>query len=179
MINNNLFNFKKIINFETNRLILKPMKIKDSDLIIKWRNSLHIKNFSLKKKMISLEEHKVWFNSTRDKRVDYIFFIKEIMKPIGSLSFKANNSFFKNKLCIEMGKYLGDTDELGKGYAQEATEKWISIGFNFFDLDNIYVITKSDNFVNIHINKKLGFEIIDNPKNIDKTWTFMIKRNEL
>ena len=166
--------------FHTNRLLLRPMEIKDADLVVKWRNNIRIRNFSQNKTFLTVSKHKSWFLSSRNKRIDYLFCLIDTCKPIGSLSFKINTSDFDDNISanVEMGKYIGDEVGLGKGYAQEATKKWINVGRNFFNFHDILVKTNKENIVNIHINKKLGFRIFENSTKKNTEWLFMIKDNK-
>ena len=76
----------------TSRLKIRPMKIEDSSLLVKWRNQKYIRNVSRKNKVITQVEHKKWFESTRDNRLDFVFFDKlqyiSIHKYILNIFFK-------------------------------------------------------------------------------------------
>tara|TARA_B100002051_G_scaffold259007_1_gene277993 strand:+ start:556 stop:1071 length:516 start_codon:yes stop_codon:yes gene_type:complete len=143
----------------TRRLRLRPMELIDSKQIVLWRNKEHIISNTIQKKKIQLDNHKDWFIRSRRNRIDYIIEILNKQKMIGVVSFKLLE--IKPKLFHgELGKYIGEEDEMGKGFAIEATRKWIKFGFEYMNFHQIFSITKKTNIVNIHLNKKLGF-IID------------------
>ena len=97
-------------------------------------------------------------DTSRRNRIDYIIEILNNQKMIGAVSFKLLE--IKPKLFYgELGKYIGEEDEMGKGFAIEATRKWIKFGFDYMKFHQIFSITKKTNIVNIHLNKKLGFVI--------------------
>ena len=65
----------------------------------------------------------------------------------------------KKKLPKYINSYPVKKKELGKGYAIEGTRRWIEFGFEYCNFDQIFSITKKTNFINIHINKRLGLKI--------------------
>jgi RimJ/RimL family protein N-acetyltransferase len=146
---------------ETPRLIMRPMEIYDGEKVVEWRNSSHIKemNFSDKNKILTLNEHLKWFESTRKKRIDYIVEVKESKKPIGSFSyvFLEDGEFGGSSKTAEIGKYIGEKSQKGKGYASEASRHWLKYGFETMNFDLIISKTKNINLSNIHINEKVGF----------------------
>lgn len=143
---------------KTKRLKLRPMDINDSEQVVLWRNMEHVVSNSIVKNKIKLNEHINWFKESRKSRIDYIIEIISLNKMIGVLSFKILH--VPSKLVFgEIGKYIGEKKELGKGYAIEGTRRWIEFGFEYCNFDQIFSITKKTNFINIHINKRLGLTI--------------------
>lgn len=59
----------------------------------------------------------------------------------------------------EMRKLIGDLEYRGKGYAKEASIKWIEYCTNFLGLNKIYINTIETNINNISLNRQIGFEI--------------------
>jgi len=114
----------------------------------------------------------------KSKKQDYIIELAdEQYKAIGSLSFvlvKLTGYGF----CCELGKYIGNTKALNKGYATEATRYWLMYGFDYFGLDSVIARTRTTNNANIKINDRLGFKAVDWPIGLDrpsdiKEWLFM------
>tara|TARA_B100002051_G_C16525030_1_gene529717 strand:- start:259 stop:810 length:552 start_codon:yes stop_codon:yes gene_type:complete len=167
----------KLIDLFTNRLFLRPMNSNDSQIVVRWRNSLHVSfasDFS-KGRKISIKEHLDWFNNTRSNRIDYIINVLKTNQPIGSIGISILDTN-DNKTVGELNKYIGEQDALGKGYASEALEKWIDYLFNFIKLDSIVSKTRLNNMPNIRVNEKNGFEKIENCSYFDlesKEWAYM------
>lgn len=151
---------------ETRRLILRPMTLADAPIVVKWRNSPHVADMSATTRHhgLKIKEHLAWFSSTRKQRIDYIIEIKESTTPIGSvsLSFQPLND---GRWAGISGRYIGEPNQLGKGYAYEAAQAWMIFGFDTLQLDVIKATTRTDNLANVAINKKLGFEPTENIKN--------------
>ncbi len=76
--------------------------------------------------------------------------------PIGLLAIlnidKKNNKG-------EMRKLIGDVKFRGKGFAKEASKRWINYCTTVLGLKKIYINTLEANINNISLNRQLGFEI--------------------
>ena len=156
---------------ETPRLIMRPMDISDGEKVVEWRNQSRIKemNFSDKNKILTLDGHLKWFESTRKKRIDYIVEVKESKQSIGSFNYAIleDDEFGGLLKTAEIGKYIGEKSQEGKGYASEANRYWLKYGFEIMKLDLIISTTKIVNFSNIHINEKLGYVKSKWPESLD------------
>ena len=167
---------------ETERLVLRPMTEEDAEQVVKWRNSRHISEMTFQASgvLFTVEKHLDWFRSTRSSRLDYIIEIKNSSNPIGSLSF----SFVDLKrlgVCGEIGKYIGEEECLGKGYASEAVSRWIDYGFYDMGLECVVSRTRANNLANIRVNKKLGFSVRPWPEefgSVTEEWCFMCLTRE-
>jgi len=162
-------------NLATKRLLMRPMTIADSEVVVQWRNSFHVRSMNRNDQLLDIDTHRDWFLSTRDKRVDYIVALLETGQPIGSTSFtlQKNDS---GELWGELGKYIGEKGALGKGFAFEFSLEWIRFGFQVLGIDMIFSQTRKTNLPNIHINQKLGFEIVPflyKGQQISDEWMFM------
>jgi len=165
----------------TERLRLRPMSLLDSEDVVRWRNSPHVEAMNRNSGKLSVESHMKWFNESRENRLDYI--IEEISnnRSVGSVSFVIRPQVNQN-IWAELGKYIGESDALGKGLAKEATKRWIRFGFEVLVLELIFARTKRENLANIEVNKKMGLEIGEFPPDFNenpKDWLFMtISRNK-
>lgn len=138
--------------YESERVILRPMREEDAEYVVKWRNDPDIKKWMFNQEKLTKEKHLEWFRLPKANRIDYMVCDKRNGKPIGTVNF----TNIKDKET-EAGKLLGDRLYLGKGYAKEAFGLWIRVGFKKFGFENIYVLTQISNKRNIELNKKLGF----------------------
>lgn len=150
----------------TSRLVIRPMEIKDTEIVVGWRNQDYIREVSLNKKIISSKEHKNWFQKSRKNRLDFIFFDKLSEEPIGVVSFDRSKtqSFFSD--YFELSKYIGNKNYFGKGLAYEVCIALLNELNSNNKIMGIYAVTRIDNLANIGLNKKLGFKTYDGP--IDK-----------
>jgi len=147
------------MNVFTERLLLRPMTVEDAGIVVSWRNQPRIRQVleTESDDFLTLESHLRWFGATREERVDYVVCFKDAERPIGVWSFKPAIYQAVDR-CMEQGRYIGDEEALGKGYAKEAATAWIYFGFQHLNLDAIVSIHKTDNEVPQKINLKFGFQ---------------------
>jgi RimJ/RimL family protein N-acetyltransferase len=77
-------------------------------------------------------------------------------KPIGVMAFLDHD---KQQRRAELRKLIGEPDERGKGYAEEATVLWLKYGIERLGLEKIYVSTLQNHLRNIQLNESVGFRI--------------------
>lgn len=161
---------------ETERLLMRPMKDIDAVDVVRWRNDPRISSVSKsqsKGEMITIESHLTWFHHTRNNRIDYIVNLKENKCAIGVWNFKEyNSSLFKN--CMELGRLIGETWALGRGYAKEASKAWIRFGFDSLKLDAVFSVNERSNLAPQKINISLGFQLFMTPGNHNEKWITLI-----
>ncbi len=147
--------YERLTQIETSRLRLRPMRKDDAELVVAWRNAAAPMFFLPPP---TLQQHRSWFDGPRRGRVDYMIVRKDEMRPIGVVNFKNIDG---RKQRAEAGKLLGDVDSRGQGMAKEAFAGWLLYGFNYLDFREVIIQTRADNSANIHLNRRLGFHIID------------------
>ena len=158
---------------ETPRLWLRPMCEDDAEMVVAWRNdpSAAAMFFSSPP---TLEEHRRWFASPRRGRADYVIIRRDESRPIGVVNFK---DISESNRQAEAGKLLGDHASRGQGMAKEAFAAWLYYGLYDLGIRQTVVRTRQDNEANIHLNRRLGFEVVDriNQRAADgQTCTFLV-----
>ena len=165
--------FFSTYSIEGDRINLRPLEISDTKKIIKWRNDTEIKRWMNNQESISKSSHLEWFNN-RKKRFDFIIEEKTNKTSIGTVNIK-----LKSNSEAELGKLIGETDFLGKGYAKESFKLLINFAFDKLLLSRLFVITKKNNKKNINLNSKLGFKICKKAiTNSDKLIKMYLIKNE-
>ena len=180
---NNAFNLTAD-HLMTPRLILRPMDRSDEVQVVEWRNSQHIASMSIQTfhSRLTIDDHRQWFSNSRSNRLDYIIELRDEKLPIGSLSFSWKE-LSDCQRCAELGKYIGDLTRLGKGYASEATARWLKYGFEDIGLSCVIARTRATNAANIKVNRRLGFAEEPWPEHFgdqSPDWIFMrLKKRKL
>lgn len=141
---------------ETPRLWLRPMVDGDAERVVRWRTEPSTARM-LFSPPPTLEEHRQWFQGPRTGRLDYVIVRKDAKRPIGVVNFKG----LDGGDTAEAGKLIGDRRSRGRGMAKESFAGWLLYGFGALGLRRVIVRTRMDNAPNIHLNRKLGFQIID------------------
>ncbi|MBY6269980.1 UDP-4-amino-4,6-dideoxy-N-acetyl-beta-L-altrosamine N-acetyltransferase [Parageobacillus thermoglucosidasius] len=87
------------------RARLEDMNSSHLEMVLNWRNQEHIRAVMFHDRVISLEEHRKWFDRVkRDKRtIVKIFYLENV--PVGVVNF--TNIDFENGKC-SWGFYIGD-----------------------------------------------------------------------
>lgn len=139
---------------DTPRLMLRPMRRDDAQLVVAWRNEPSTAEMFFSEPP-TLQEHNQWFDSRREGRVDYMIVRKDEDRPIGVVNYKYID---EGRGRAEAGKLVGDLDSRGQGMAKESFAAWLLFGFGNLGLRRVLVRTRTDNTTNIELNRKLGFE---------------------
>lgn len=86
---------------------IRPIEIKDKQLILQWRNSERVRSNMYNDHLISQQEHDAWFaRALVDAGASYLLFLHE-NRPIGFASF--TNISMVHERCY-WAFYLGETD---------------------------------------------------------------------
>lgn len=134
------------------------MKIRDEDTnnLVKWRNSAHVKENLYTQEDLTPEQHRVWLRTKVDSGlcVQFIIYSKEDRSPVGS-------TFLKNiEAChskAEFGIFIGDLGYLGKGLGSDATRLVVRYGFEELKLNKIYLTVFEHNYPAIRSYESVGF----------------------
>jgi RimJ/RimL family protein N-acetyltransferase len=140
---------------ETKRLLLRPLRRSDAELIVHWRAQA---SGQFLRSQPTLAEHLAWFSSERPGRVDYAIVDRADGRAIGLVNYR---DIDETHQTAEVGKLIGEPSCRGRGYAQEATAAWLLYGFGELGFERINAWTRSDNHANIHVNSKLGYDLTE------------------
>ncbi len=92
---------------QINKYTLRNLEQDDLELVLRWRNSDHIRKFMYKDNIISFDEHQAWYDRIEmDKTKIYLIFSYKD-QPAGLIYFTEINDVDSN--CI-WGFYLGEHD---------------------------------------------------------------------
>ncbi len=143
---------------QTQRLRLRPMHESDTPHVVRWRNAPHVAAMSRtsREQPFTEEEHLDWFRSTRRHRIDYIMELRATGTAIGSLSYILRADPDTGRYGIA-GRYIGEPEYQGQGYAKEAAHAWLQFASDTLKLNRVRAQMRSDNHANIAINRALGF----------------------
>lgn len=161
----------------TERLYLREMNAEDGQQIVALRNSAHVRASSAEARgqKLSLDSHEEWFASTRKNRVDVVIIESKTGILIGGVS--ADTLRCPTVLGgLELGRYIGSPQHLGKGFATEAALAWLTYLNNVSPAAFLFSRTRASNSANIRINLRLGFLETPWPKWLEKPvggWIYM------
>lgn len=133
-------------------LTLRPIEEKDLVMVLNWRNSEHVRHYSLTDHIINLDDHQKWYrNQNKDPSCEWS--IAELKnKPIGVVSITDINS--QDGTCT-WGMYIGENmGNLGIGVLMEI--RAIDRIFNHHGIRKLWgQALKSNRILMMH--KRFGF----------------------
>ena len=147
------------------RVFLRPVEMEDAPTIAIWENNpenWRVTNteapYSLQAIIAHIENVQ---NIRQTGELRLLICLSDSEKPIGTVDL--NNVDFKHDHA-EVGILIGDTNERGKGYAQEALELLIDYADKILALHNLIAYILEDNTPSIHLFQSVGFELVGSLK---------------
>lgn len=137
-------------------IYLRPITMKDTDLILKWRNDEDVKKYFIYQQDFTEEGHLRWMN-TKVKNGSVIqFIIMEvgINNPVGSVYLQDVDYEYKK---AEYGIFIGENSARGKGYGTQAAKLMLEYAFRKAKLHRVYLRAFADNIRAITSYEKAGF----------------------
>lgn len=143
---------------ETNKISIRPIEKQDTENILKWRNSKHVKDNFCVEHDITKEEHENWLKNQIDTQKTYQFVIydKELKQDVGSVFIKNIDQQDKNG---EFGIFIGLKEALGRGIGKDAMSLILNFAKETLKLHKVYLRVLEKNDRAIHLYQKIGFQI--------------------
>ncbi len=138
---------------QSERLTIREFQKKDISLVKKWLEDEEGKSFLLSRLSGDTESIDELINS--EFNLFGIITLKD-KTPIGLIAYLDIDTAKKK---AELRKMIGNPNQRGKGFGNEASKIWIEYGLYSLDLEKIYLTTFNTNIKNIRINEMLGFRI--------------------
>lgn len=159
--NKNLFQLPEGFQFEL-------IDEKHTDFVISCRNEPEILDLSISKTYLTKDNQKLFLDNYNNlDRIDLILTDTVSGNHVGIFTLKNISE------RPELGKVMGNSLYKGKGLAKTSTINIINFGFKVFNLVKIYALTRSDNLINISLNKKIGFQIEEKMLAKGQEWIIM------
>lgn len=145
--------FKKI---EGDNVFLSPMNGDDFEVYTKWINDLTTSSCLGNSSVIySLAKEKELLEGMVKNGHNFAIVLKEGEKLLGNASISNIKQIHRT---AEVGLFIGDEENRGKGYGTEALELLLCYGFKILNLNNIMLKVFSFNTRAIKSYEKVGFK---------------------
>lgn len=146
---------KYIPRIKGERVYLSPMFLDDVEQYARWINDLEVTRYlGQAAKCFSLESERKALESLASEGHNYAVVLKDGDRLIGNASIMNINHINQ---CAEIGLFIGDAKDRGKGYGQEIVKLLVDYGFRYLNLKNIMLKVFSSNTAAINTYKKCGF----------------------
>lgn len=138
-----------------NNVVLRSIERSDTENVLKWRNSKHVKQYFIYQKEITHEDHEKWLEEkvATGKVVQFIIEYKGL--AVGSV-YLQDIDRVHNK--AEYGIFIGDSDNCGHGIGTTVAKSFIQYGFSELHLHRIYLRVYKENQRAITSYEKAGFQ---------------------
>lgn len=145
-----------LLNLDSENIYFREISSLDTDNIIKWRNSPHVKQNFIYQKDLTREEHECWLKNKVEtgKVQQFIIIEKESNNPIGSVYLR---DIDYNNSKAEFGIFIGEKTGLNKGYGTLAAKIIIKYAFNQLELNKIFLRVFEYNSYAVRSYEKAGF----------------------
>jgi len=133
---------------------IRPLEMKDAELILEWRNDDSVRLNMYNHEIISLETHLLWLKKTLDDNNSRYFIYEQEKIPLGLLSF-TNIDLHSKKATWAF--YSGNTTKRGIGSEMEGIA--LDYAFNTLLLNKLCCEVLEFNEAVIKFHRKFGFRI--------------------
>lgn len=92
---------------------IRKLELKDFEILLTWRNHVEVSSNSYNQGVISLKDHKIWFEKILNSKSIFTYILEFNQTPVGVIRFE-NESSRSTKI-----NYLIDPNHHGKGLGTE------------------------------------------------------------
>lgn len=145
---------RNIAPFGNDFVRLRPIEEKDLATTLSWRNRDEARVWFKNASLISLEQHRAWYQSYREKDDDFLFIVEANNKPVGQASVYGIDW---DSLRAEIGRFLVAPDEGGKGYISQACGQLMRFCAETLGITYLFLEVFESNEKAIRVYKRNGF----------------------
>ena len=146
------------MELSTEKIYLRHITEEDTEMVLRWRNSENVKKYFIYREDITPAEHQNWLDQKvkTGKVAQFIIYVKENNKPIGSVYMQSIDHLHKN---AEYGIFIGESSALGCGYGTDAAKLAVKYAFEELKLHKLYLRVISDNDRAVRSYEHAGFVV--------------------
>ena len=135
---------------------LRPIGREDTDRIVAWRNSEHVRPYFIYQELFTPEGHEQWLRDMIDSGRGWQFIICLIENdmPLGSTYLRDYSPLHRK---AEYGVFIGEADWKGRGIGTEALALTLRFAFGEAGLHKVFARAFSDNPASVKSFLKGGF----------------------
>jgi len=132
------------------------MFLDDLEQYTRWMNDIEVTRYlGQAARCYSLESERKALEKLVSEGYNFAVVLKEEERLIGNASIFDVNHLHQR---AEIGLFIGEAKDRGKGYGQEIVRLLVDFGFKYLNLNNIMLKVISGNTAAINAYKKCGFK---------------------
>lgn len=138
------------------RVDLRPISDADTDNIIYWRNSEHVRSNFIYQALFTRETHREWLRTKVDTGLvkQFIIHAKDVNRDVGSVYLRDIDATHRR---AEFGIFIGEENQMGKGIGSECIRLIVHYGFETLHLHKVFLRVLADNEIAQKAYEKAGF----------------------
>ena len=133
-------------------ITLRPITLSDTDLIVRWRNSDAVRLNMYDQRILTAEQHRNYFHQCITTRTIVQYIIDVGTLPVGTIFYKKKESGM-----VELGLFIGEEQNRGKGYGRTALSKILYEVKNNSTIKSIRIKVKETNKKALSLYEEMGF----------------------
>lgn len=145
---------QSINSFGNDNIRLRLLIENDLELILAWRNRDDARAWFKDSSIISMDQHRRWFDKYIDKEDDFHFIVEANITPVGQASVYHID---REKSEAEIGRFLVAPNNERKGYIKQACVELIKFCHDDLKLNYIFLEVMATNHKAIALYEKIGF----------------------
>lgn len=145
--------FKKLLG---EKIYLSPRNSADYEIFTKWLNDFETTDYiGRSANLMTIDAEKEFLQKSINENQAFAIVQLENDKLIGTISLEKID--YINRTAV-LGIFIGEKEEINKGYGQEAINLILDYGFNYLNLNNIKLDVLDFNKRAIACYEKCGFK---------------------
>lgn len=137
-------------------VILRPITDADTDHIVRWRNSDHVRKNFIYQTLFTPESHRQWLHEKVETGIveQFIIHSKDAGIDVGSVYLRDIDQTHRR---AEFGIFIGEESQRRRGIGSECIRLIVQYGFEKLRLHKIFLRVLADNEIARKSYEKAGF----------------------
>lgn len=137
-------------------VVLRPITDADTDNIVRWRNSDHVRRNFIYQTLFTPESHRQWLREKVGTGIveQFIIYSKAAGYDVGSVYLRDIDQTHRR---AEFGIFIGEESQMGRGIGSECIRLIVGYGFEQLHLHKIFLRVLADNEIARKSYEKAGF----------------------
>lgn len=135
---------------------LRLIQEDDLPMTLAWRNRDEVRKWFKYSDMLSIENHREWFQKYLLRDNDFLFVVEDVSTglPVGQASVYGIDW---ERGIGEVGRFIAAPDFRGRGYMKQACAAIADVSFNCLGLKEVFLEVFPDNERAIHVYQLVGY----------------------
>jgi UDP-4-amino-4,6-dideoxy-N-acetyl-beta-L-altrosamine N-acetyltransferase len=134
---------------------IRPLEAGDAEMVVAWRGRPDVHREFFSDEPPTLESHRQWFESYRQRDDREEFLILDADRPVGTVGLSCID---RRHQRAELGVLIGEPSARGRGIAEAASRLILARAFDMLGLQRVYLHVFPENDSALRLYGRLGFQ---------------------